>query len=477
MRKTSQLILFLTVTVALSSMAHAQERAPVADGAWLMVPALPSGGSGQDTVDALYREARRSLNNRAYMDAARQFADIHRRFPRAELASSAMYWEAFARYRSNSTDELGVALRVLDQFRARFPDAREGREADQLAVRIRGELAQRGDATAAEDVARAAAPPAPPAAGATPRPPRAATAPAPAPTRAQTQEEDIRVAALNALLQMDAEAAIPILKQVLERRDEGSVELRRKAVFLVSQKKTNETADILLNVARQDPSNDVRAQAVFWLSQVPDERAVGALDSILNGSNDREVQDKAIFALSQHRSAAAGAALRTYVQRTNAPADLREKAIFWLGQHRSAENQQFLRELYPKLETTDLKERVLFAVSQRKEPGNSAWLMGIAQNRNESIELRKKALFWAGQMGQVDIAELDRLYNAMDDMEMREQIIFVASQRREKEAVDLLMKIAENDPDPKLRSKAVFWLGQSKDPRVPEFLLRIINRP
>jgi HEAT repeat protein len=60
---------------------------------------------------------------------------------------------------------------------------------------------------------------------------------------------------------------------------------------------------------------------------------------------------------------------------------------------------------------------------------------------------------------------------------MRAQVIFVASQRNDPAAVDLLMRIAENDPNEELQSKAVFWLGQTGDPRVPEFLLKLINRP
>ena len=68
---------------------------------------------------------------------------------------------------------------------------------------------------------------------------------------------------------MDSERAMPILKKVLERRDTCSAGLRRKAVFLVSQKRTDETANILMNVARTDPDGEVREQAVFWLSQVP----------------------------------------------------------------------------------------------------------------------------------------------------------------------------------------------------------------
>ena len=60
---------------------------------------------------------------------------------------------------------------------------------------------------------------------------------------------------------------------------------------------------------------------------------------------------------------------------------------------------------------------------------------------------------------------------------MKEQVIFVLSQRNNQQAaVDKLFDIAKNDKDPELRKKAIFWLGQSRDPRVQQFLLDLINR-
>ena len=38
------------------------------------------------------------------------------------------------------------------------------------------------------------------------------------------------------------------------------------------------------------------------------------------------------------------------------------------------------------------------------------------------------------------------------------------------------MEIARNETDPELRKKALFWLGQSGDPRVAEFLLEVMER-
>jgi HEAT repeat protein len=274
---------------------------------------------------------------------------------------------------------------------------------------------------------------------------------------------------------MDAERALPVLKRVLERRDACSAGLRRKAVFLVSQKRTPETADLLLDIARNDPDKETREQAVFWLSQVSDERAVDMLQQILRSSNDEGMQNKALFALSQHRSGRGAAILREFAERDGTSQELRGQAIFWLGQRASAENNQFLRSLYTRLTSDELKDKVIFSLSQRKGMGNEKWMMDIVTNPRESIEMRKKALFWAGQGG-ADIQELLPFYERLNDREMKEQMIFVLSQRRSGPAMDKLFDIAKNDRDPELRKKAIFWLGQSRDPRVQQFLLDIINQ-
>ena len=48
---------------------------------------------------------------------------------------------------------------------------------------------------------------------------------------------------------------------------------------------------------------------------------------------------------------------------------------------------------------------------------------------------------------------------------MRKQAIFALSQRSTDEAVPALMRIARTNGDPELRRTALFWLGQSEDPR------------
>jgi HEAT repeat protein len=106
---------------------------------------------------------------------------------------------------------------------------------------------------------------------------------------------------------------------------------------------------------------------------------------------------------------------------------------------------------------------------------NTRWLMDLALNQKESIDLRKKALFWAGQTG-ADIGDLVQLYDRTSDHDMREQLIFVYSQRHETQALDKMIDIARHETDRELRKKAIFWLGQSRDPRAAQALLEIINQ-
>jgi len=413
----------------------------------------------QDPTDSLWRAARQALNRADYQTAASLYGDLAHRYPNAVRAGDALYWAAFALYKNDNLDRARNLLMTQQQ---RYRKAATLRDGDALLARVQGALAKQGDGEAAEWIRRHAQP-----AADTGRA-RAGSCPG------EDDDDDLRIAALNGLLQMDATNALPILKKVLEKRDTCSAGLRRKAVFIVSQKHGAETEDILLDVARNDPDAEVRQQAVFWLSQVGSDRAVTALDSILRTATDPELQDKAIFALGQIHQGRAGQILRDYAASERVPDEAREKAIFWLGQQHSQENAAFLRGLYAKLTGEELKEKVIFSLSQMGGADNGRWLMDIALNEREPVEMRKKALFWVGQTGG-NLDQLAGLYDRMQNQDMKEQLIFVYSQRHEAAALDQLIRIAKTEQDKELRKKAIFWLGQSHDPRAAQVLLEIIN--
>lgn len=428
--------------------------------------APPPAWDADDPADSLYRAARQLLNRARYAEAANAFADLVKRYPTSTYTPDAHYWQAFSLYKTGETSKIKVARTVLEYQKAHYPQAATRGDADALYAQVQGALARQGDQDASKWVREHAE-------GAGAATPTTATG---ACVTNDNDDDDPRIAALNALLQMDAEKAVPILKQVLARRDPCSAVLRRKAVFIISQQRTAETEDILLATARDDRDEDVREQAVFWLSQVGSEKAVTALDSILLNSNNAELLDKAVFALSQIDLPSAGRSLRDYAERASAPSEVREKAIFWLGQEQDGENAGYLRGLYAKLTDQDLKEKVIFSISQIGGAENLKWLMDLAQSEQEPIEMRKKALFWAGQSDDVPLDQLTALYDHMQNKEMKDQLIFVYSQRDEGAALDKLIDIAKHETDRELRKKAIFWIGQSHDPKAAQYLQEIINQ-
>jgi hypothetical protein len=248
------------------------------------------------------------------------------------------------------------------------------------------------------------------------------------------------------------------------------------AIFATTLADSVDMATSLNDFARNDSRpEEAREQAIFWMSQIDDDRVDGYLERLLRESRNSDIQDKAIFGLSQRGSDRAKTVLRDFAMNENASTKLRGQAIFWLGQGRRGESPEYLRSLYSRVGSEDLKDKVIFSVSQQKTAENEKWLLDLVSNKSEPIEMRKKALFWAGQ-GSASTAKLAALYEKMTEREMKDQMIFALSQKRDGAAFDKLMDIARNDPDREARKKAMFWLGQSKDPRVTQMLSDIINR-
>jgi len=405
----------------------------------------------EDPGARAYQAARDYLNDRQYREAANAFYRLRQEYPRSGYVADSYYYQAFALSRTGGRSALREAKELLQTQISEHSAAGTLADARELMVRIDAQLARQGDAQAAATIAQQA-------------------------QDACGPDQEMRVAALNALLNMNSERAIPILQDVLRDRDACSVELRRQAIFLLSQHMTDESVDVLLDLAHRnpDPDPEVRGQAVFWLSQVESEEALDALQDILAESDDRELQESALFAISQHSSQRSGQILRSFAERSDVATDLRQNALFWIGQ--SSGGGEYLRSVYGRLDDAELKAGLLHGIAQEDSEESHEWLMDRVMDASEDMEVRTQALFWVSQHGGFSIAELRSLFGSFDDPELKQQVIFAASQKDDRESVDFLMEVAENPENGELREQAIFWLGQSKDPRVPDFLLRIIGR-
>lgn len=99
----------------------------------------------------------------------------------------------------------------------------------------------------------------------------------------------------------------------------------------------------------------------------------------------------------------------------------------------------------------------------------------LIRDDGATLEGRKNALFWLGQTGESS-TELVGLDASLTGAGLREQYTFVLSQRRDDPALDKLMEIARRDPDARVRKQAMFWLGQSRDPKVIQFFKDVLRR-
>ena len=112
----------------------------------------------------------------------------------------------------------------------------------------------------------------------------------------------------------------------------------------------------------------------------------------------------------------------------------------------------------------------------------SVWpqLLAIASDSvHASRSARKTATFWAGQFAAAKLAGHADDLGAMDDGDDRDDsrsaAVFALSQLRGHAGVEPLLQVARTNRDPYVRRKAIFWLGESGDPRAIALFREILR--
>jgi hypothetical protein len=105
-------------------------------------------------------------------------------------------------------------------------------------------------------------------------------------------------------------------------------------------------------------------------------------------------------------------------------------------------------------------------------------LLKLARNGDLPRNTRSQSVFWLGQAaGDAATRGLSDLVVDNDvDREVREQAVFALSQRPREEGIPALINVARTNKDPEIRKKALFWLGQSNDPRALDLFEELLTR-
>jgi HEAT repeat protein len=104
-------------------------------------------------------------------------------------------------------------------------------------------------------------------------------------------------------------------------------------------------------------------------------------------------------------------------------------------------------------------------------------LLRLARDSHLSEDTRRQAVFWLGQAAGGEAARgLDSIVrDDRGEIEVRKQAVFALSQRPSEEAVPALIRIARSSREPEILKTALFWLGQSDDPRALRLFEEILR--
>lgn len=207
-----------------------------------------------------------------------------------------------------------------------------------------------------------------------PTPPAHPTPPAPpAPAAFWIPESyvpdlDLRIQALRALIRIDADKAIPMLKEIALEADNTASASR--AVFVLAQSDRPQARETVVQVARTGPKH-VRVAAVRELGRFGGPDAPGELLRVYP-TGDIMVKRQVVRSLGELR--ARGPLLS--IARSEADLDLRSRAILMLGR---AGGSSELRELYVKAGVEAKRPIILSLFNARAEDE----LIQIAQRERD----------------------------------------------------------------------------------------------
>lgn len=147
-----------------------------------------------------------------------------------------------------------------------------------------------------------------------------------------------------------------------------------------------------------------------------------------------------------------------------------------LGTVPAAEASEYLLALAESGSDRVAKEAIFPAmIADGPEPWQR--LLRLAKDDRRSRSVRESAVFWVGQGAAEEATK--GLQEIVDDpdgnRDVRKSAVFALSQRPKDESVPALLRIARTHKDPDMRRSAIFWLGQSKDPRAIAYFEEVLT--
>jgi HEAT repeat protein len=390
-------------------------RAPARAEAAARVRAALSGARAEHE----YRRGTEHLDRREWEKAIEAFDRVAA--GKGNRADGALYWKAYAQHKLGRRDE---ALATLAALQSAHANSRWLNDARQLEQEVRQATGQRLSPEKEVD-------------------------------------EDLKLLALNALIQTEPERAVPLLEKLL--MGNNPPKLKSRAMFVLAQTNWPKGAELLAKAARGGLNPDLQVTAVRYLGSHGGPQNAALLAEIYGSTQDETLKRAVLDAWSSMKEKDRLLA----AAKSETSLELRRRAVHGLAEARATSE---LWQLYQAETAPEMRREMLHALYAGRAYDR---IFEIIKTEKDP-DVRRHAIRLAGNMRQDGAVELLRgLYASETDVKVRQEIIEALADQKQ---VQALIEIARKETEPALRKQAVHSLSRTKSKEANEFLLELLNK-
>ncbi|HMC20823.1 MAG TPA: HEAT repeat domain-containing protein [Thermoanaerobaculia bacterium] len=366
----------------------------------------------------LYEEGNDAMDDHDWKRAARAFQKVADM--RLSHADAALYWLAVSQSKMGMRSE---ALSTLLQLKSAYPKSKWNDEANKTELEIRQSAGQQIEPEHVDD-------------------------------------EELKLIALNGLMQSDPERAVPVLDRILQTSK--SSKLKDKALFVLSQSSSQQAYEVLSRVAKNGGNPVLQRRAVRYLGIMGGERNRRLLADLYASSSDIDTKKSV---LKSYMVAGDKDHLFALAKGEQNP-ELRAEAVSQLGLIGAREE---LGELYKTETSTDVRKKIIQAMFIG---GNSEKLFEIAKNEpNQDLKLaaiRNLGLLGGERAGQMLVS----IYESDQRFDIRKTVInslFIQGNAR------ALVDLARKEKDPELKKAIISKLSLINSKVAADYLMEYLK--
>jgi hypothetical protein len=356
--------------------------------------------------NSLYQRGTSALDGKRWDDAVAYFGEVAAQ--KGSRADGALYWKAYALKKLGKSNE---ALAAIAELRKSYASSRWLDDAKALELDLGKPVSPESEA-----------------------------------------DEELKLLALNGIMQSDPERAIPLVENQL--KSSASPRVKKNALFVLAQSSNPKAQAAIEQIARGGSNPDLQVKAIMFLTERRRPNAGQVLSEIYAASNDPEVKRAVLQAYVSNRDKDR---LVAAIKNEKNP-ELRSIGINYLG---SVQGNPELWQLYQAETTVDGKEQILRAMWNN---GNAGKLLEVIRTEKEPRLRRLAIQVYGSQKSQATTDTLVQIYNSEQDQQIKNAILDSLNGAQHATALIAMAK-AEKDPKMKLRivERISNMAGRSKE--------------